>query len=89
MFEYFDTGLTYITIGLAVAVFCRFVARWSIVGEFWGALIVGLLGAVIGGLVDQWLEPILRNLSNFNSVNVFAAVFGSVLLIWIVSKIGD
>lgn len=89
MFEYFDTGLTYITIGLAVAVFSRFIVRWSIIGDFWGALTMGLIGAVFGGLVDQWLGQIIQILSNFNTVNVFAATCGSLVLVWILSKISD
>ena len=82
MIEYVEVGLTFVTIGLAAAIFCHFVLRRRVPGDFWGALIVGLIGAVLGGLLDQALAGVIERLSHFNTVNVFAAAFCAFLLIW-------
>ena len=89
MFEYVDVGLTYITIGLAAAIFCHFILRRRVLGDFWGALIVGLIGAALGGLADQVFAGVIERLANFNSVNVFAAGFCALLLIWVLSRLND
>jgi hypothetical protein len=49
-FFYFNVGLTYLTIGVAAAVFFYFVLKKPVLGKFWGALIVGLIGSFLGGL---------------------------------------
>ncbi len=89
MFQYVDVGLTYITVGLAAAVVAHFGLRQRVPGDFWGALILGLIGAAAGGLLDQVLADLIRRLSNFNSVNLFAAGFVALLLIWLFSRLND
>lgn len=89
MIEYIEVGLTFVTIGLAAAIFCHFVLRRRVPGEFWGALIVGLIGAVLGGLLDQALAGLIARLAHFNTVNVFAAAFCAFLLIWLLSRLND
>ena len=86
---YVNAALTYVTIGLASAVFFHFIIRRPLLGNFWGALIVGLVGAVLGGLLDQLLAPVITALANFNSVNIFAAVAISLGLIWGFSKVSS
>lgn len=58
LFYYFNVGLTYVAIGLACAVFYVFILRKTVLGRFWGALIVGLVGSFLGG--------ILRKLDSFD-----------------------
>lgn len=89
MFQYVDVGLTYITVGLAAAIFCHFVLRRRVLGDFWGALIVGLIGAVLGGMLDQVLAGVIERLSHFNSVNLFAAGFCAIALIWTLSRLNE
>ena len=89
MFEYVDVGLTYITVGLAAAIFCHFVLRRRVLGDFWGALIVGLIGAVLGGMLDQVLVHVIERLAHVNSVNLFAAGFCAIALIWALSRLND
>ena len=89
MFQYVDVGLTYITIGLAAAIFCHFVLRRRVLGEFWGALIVGLIGAVLGGLLDQVFWRLIERLAHFNTVNLFAAGFCALALIWVLSRLNE
>ena len=87
IFYFINVGLTYLTIGMASAVYFPFILRKPMLGRFWGALIVGLIGSFLGGLIDQLFPEIIAQLSDFNSVNIFAAVITSLLLIWILSKV--
>lgn len=89
MFQYVDVGLTYITVGLAAAIFYHFILRRRVIGDFWGALIVGLLGAVLGGVLDQVLAGVIERLAHFNSVNLFAAGFCAIALIWILARLNE
>ena len=89
MIQYVEVGLTFVTIGLAAAIFCHFVLRRRVPGDFWGALIVGLVGAALGGLLDQAFAGLIKRLANFNTVNVFAAAFCAFLLIWLLSRLND
>jgi uncharacterized membrane protein YeaQ/YmgE (transglycosylase-associated protein family) len=85
-FFYFNVGLTYLTIGVASAVFFFFILKKPILGKFWGALIVGLIGSFLGGLVDQLFSSAIKYLSDFNTVNVFAALGTAMFMIWLLSK---
>ena len=84
---YINVGLTYCTIGFAAAVFFYFVLRKAILGNFLGALIVGFIGSFFGGLLNYVFVDAIRILSDFNSVNIFAALFVSLLLIWIFHRV--
>ncbi|HET6487023.1 MAG TPA: hypothetical protein VFH83_11420 [Spirochaetia bacterium] len=85
-FYYFRVGLTYVTIGVAAAVFFFFVVKKPVLGRLWGALIVGLVGSFLGGLIDQIFSRVIAYLSDVNSVNVFSALATSLLMIWLLSK---
>jgi hypothetical protein len=85
-FYYFKVGVTYVTIGVAAAVFFFFVVKKPVLGKLWGALIVGLIGSFLGGLIDQIFSKLIRYLSDLNSVNVFSALAVSLFMIWLLSK---
>lgn len=89
MFQYLDVGLTYLTVGLAAAVFWHVILRRRVPGDFWGALVVGLIGAVLGGVLDQLLTGVIERLAHFNSVNLFAAGFCAIALIWILARLNE
>ena len=89
MFQYGAVGLTYLTVGLAAAIFCHFVLRRRVLGNFWGALVVGLIGSVLGGMLDQVLAGVIERLAHFNSVNLFAAGFCASALIWTLSRLNE
>ena len=93
MFQYLSVGLTYLTVGLAAAIFCHFVLRRRVLGNFWAALVVGLIGAVLGGLLDQMLageiERPVERLAHVNSVNLFAAGLCAIALIWTLSRLNE
>ena len=42
MIEYIEVGLTFVTIGLTAAIFCHFVLRRRVPGEFWAFLLIWL-----------------------------------------------
>jgi uncharacterized membrane protein YeaQ/YmgE (transglycosylase-associated protein family) len=85
-FYYFRVGLTYVTIGIASAVFFFFAVKKPVLGRLWGAIVVGLVGSFLGGLIDQLLSPVIQYLADVNSVNVFSALATSLLMIWLLSK---
>jgi uncharacterized membrane protein YeaQ/YmgE (transglycosylase-associated protein family) len=87
LFYYFNVGLTYFAIGFATAVFYVFILRKPLLGKFWGALIVGLIGSFLGGLIDFLFDDIIEYLSDFNSVNVIASVITAVVLVSIFSRV--
>jgi len=59
-----------------------------VLGKFWGALIVGLVGSFLGGLVAQLFKGVIKYLAEFNNgtVNVFAAAGISMFMLWLLSK---
>jgi uncharacterized membrane protein YeaQ/YmgE (transglycosylase-associated protein family) len=89
MLYYFTVGLTYVVIGLACAIFYVFILRKPVLGRFWGALIVGLVGSFLGGLIDQLFAHVIAWLADFNSVNVFASLFTALVLISIFSRVSS
>ena len=86
MSPFVNVALTYATIGLAAAIVAHYLMRQHVIGGFWIALVVGLVGAVLGGLLDQLLAGVIERLANFNSVNVFAAGGMALLLIWALAR---
>ena len=89
MLYYFTVGLTYVVIGLACAIYYVFILRKPVLGRFWGALIVGLVGSFLGGLIDQLFANVIAWLADFNSVNVFASLFTALVLISIFSRVSS
>ncbi len=89
LFYYINVGLTYFTIGFACAVFFTFIVKKPLLGRFWGALIVGLIGSFLGGLIDQIFADAISYLADFNSVNVFAASLTALFMIWVLSKVSS
>jgi uncharacterized membrane protein YeaQ/YmgE (transglycosylase-associated protein family) len=87
---YLTIGLAYLVVGFGVALFFYFVLRKSFLGNFWGALLIGLIGAFAGGLVDFLFSDIIGTLANLNnSVNIFPPVITAFILVWLFSLITD
>ena len=59
----------------------------TVLGRFWGALTVGMIGSFLGGVIYRAFPKFFEALSDFNDVNVFAALGCSLLLIWILSRL--
>jgi hypothetical protein len=88
---YLNVALTYVTIGFASAIFIFYVLKRPILGHFWGALIIGLIGSFLGGAVasTRAAQRLFLFLAEFNDVNVFAAGGCSLLLIWTLSRLSS
>jgi hypothetical protein len=79
---YLSIALTYIVIAFAVALLFVFLFRKRILGHFWGALIVALLGAFLGGVVDYLFHDVIEALRNLNdAVNVFPPMIAAFILL--------
>jgi uncharacterized membrane protein YeaQ/YmgE (transglycosylase-associated protein family) len=86
---YLNTALTYLTIGFASAIFVYYILKKKVPGRFLGAIIVGLIGSFIGGVVYQAFPDIFNFLADLNSVNVFAALFFSLAFILILAELSS
>jgi uncharacterized membrane protein YeaQ/YmgE (transglycosylase-associated protein family) len=86
---YFNVLLTYLTIGFASAIFIYFILKRRVIGNFWGALIVGFIGSFLGGVIYRAFPAFFKWLSDFNDVNVFSAFSFSLFLIWVFSKLSS
>ncbi len=70
----------YFAIGIGVGCFFYFVLKRYTLGEVWGASIVGIIGAVLGGHI---IDKILEALKSVQNVNIGAAILGAALLVWV------
>ena len=68
----------YVFIGFLSAIFIYFILKKPVLGKFWAAFILGIIGAVLGGFL---LDDIFRRLTDIYNINVLSSVFLSCLLI--------
>ena len=87
--NYLNIGLTYIAVGFAVAIITYYIMKKSIPGNFWGALVIGLIGSFLGGTIYRLIPEILNKLADINYVNVYAAFGMAFFLVLILSKISS
>lgn len=85
MLAYLNVALTYVAVALGSAILMFYGVRREMPGRFWGALVVGLVGAVLGGIADQLLAGVFERLTDVNTVNLYAATGASLLCIWLLS----
>ncbi|MBN1525901.1 MAG: hypothetical protein JW904_15590 [Spirochaetales bacterium] len=82
--------LTYTIVGMAAAIFYYFILKKQLLGNFIGAMVVGLIGSFLGYAVDYlFRDNIIEWLSNFNGVNVFAAIGTAFFFLWVFSKVSS
>ena len=86
---YFNVGLIYAVIGFGVALIYYFIFKKPMLGNFWGALVVALVGSFLGGVVGTVFAGIIAALANLNSVNIFPPIITAFLVIWIFSKVSE
>ncbi len=70
----------YLVIGVAIGAFFYYILKKHTLGEIWGASIVGVIGAVLGG---KLLDKLLTWLANIGYVNIGAALIGAIILVWL------
>ena len=72
----------YVLVGFFSAVFVYFILRRRVLGRFWLAFVMGIIGSVLGGVL---LDDIFRKLTDIYNINVLAALFLSCILILLYS----
>mgnify|MGYP000495216894 CR=1 FL=1 len=71
-------------IGFLSAVFIYFILKKTVLGKFWSAFIIGIIGAVMGGFL---LDDIFKKLTDVYNINILASFFFSCVLIWFYSLV--
>lgn len=87
--NYLNIGLTYLVIGFAAAIIIYFVMKKTVPGNFWGALIIGLIGSFLGGTIYRLIPDILNKLADINYINVYTAFGMAFGLLLLLSKISS
>jgi uncharacterized membrane protein YeaQ/YmgE (transglycosylase-associated protein family) len=72
----------YVGIGLISTIFVYFILKRSVLGRFWAAFIMGIIGSVLGGFL---LDDIFRKLTEVYNINILSSLFLSCVLIWLYS----
>ncbi len=72
----------YIGIGFISTIFVYFILKKNVLGRFWAAFIMGIIGSVLGGFL---LDDIFRKLTEVYNINILSSLFLSCLLIWFYS----
>ncbi|MCK5569394.1 MAG: hypothetical protein KAJ15_06735, partial [Spirochaetes bacterium] len=72
----------YIVIGFISTIFVYFILKKNVLGRFWAAFIMGIIGSVLGGFL---LDDIFRKLTEVYNINILSALFLSCLLVWFYS----
>lgn len=85
--SYLNVGLTYFVIGFLAAIIIYFVLKKPVPGNFPGALIVGLIGSFLGGLVYKAIPWFFNALADINYVNAYAAFACAFFLVWLLAKL--
>jgi len=87
---YFNIGLIYFIIGFGSAILCYYIFKKDVIGHFIGALIVGLIGSFLGGVIEFYFADIIKLLTNLNnSVNIFPPLITAGVLLWIFVKVSE
>lgn len=85
---YFNIGLIYFIIGFAAALVFYLFFKKDIIGKFWGALIVGLVGSFLGAVLEYLLYDVIEYLRNINNaVNIFPPIITAFILLWLFSRV--
>lgn len=85
--DFFNTGLTFLVTGFAAAILIFFLMKKKVPGNFWGALVVALIGSILGDTLYKLFPEILSSLSSINAVNVYAGFAVAFILLLIFSKL--
>ncbi len=88
--NYLNIALIYASCGFAVALVSYYLFKKKVFGKFLGALIVAIVGAFFGGILEFILEDVISYLSNLNGiVNIFPPLITSIIFIWIFSNVSS
>jgi uncharacterized membrane protein YeaQ/YmgE (transglycosylase-associated protein family) len=74
----------YVGVGFLSAIFVYFILKKPILGQFWTALILGIIGSVLGGFL---LDDVFKKLTDVFNINILSSVFFSCVLILVYSLV--
>ena len=74
----------YVVVGIISAFFVYFILNRKVLGRFGVAIIMGIIGSIFGGFL---LDDVFKKLTDIYNVNVLAALFLSIILIWLYSTV--
>ncbi|MCF7938356.1 MAG: hypothetical protein K9L68_07130 [Spirochaetales bacterium] len=83
---YFNVGFTYVLVGFIAALIVYYLLRKPIIGNFWGALIIGCIGSFFGGILYVLFDDFFLILTDINSVNIYPAIVAALLLLLVFSR---
>ena len=87
---YFNIGLIYFIIGIAVAFTFYFLMKKRVLGKFWGALAIAIVGSYLGGVIEYIFGDVIDKLANVNNaVNIFPPIITAFIFVWIFSKVSE
>ncbi len=78
------TLLIYMLVGALIGVVFYFTMGQSFIGKIYGAIILGIIGSITGGLLlrdpVKWIRDFFHD--HFQ-IEILAVILGSILLIWV------
>jgi len=74
----------YVGVGFFSAIFIYFILKKHVLGKFWAAFIMGIIGSVMGGYL---LDDIFKELTDVYNINILSSLFLSCILIWFYSLV--
>lgn len=67
-----------------ISAYCVYIKRYKFFGNFWGAVIIGCLGAI---LFNYLLNGVSKFFAEKFNVNILAAILGVILFLYILKKV--
>ncbi len=87
---YLAIGLSYVAVGALMALIYVYVFRRHFSGSFWGATLVAVIGAFLGGLVDFLFADLISTLSSINGVlNIFPPIITAAILLSVFAGLSE
>jgi membrane protein YqaA with SNARE-associated domain len=87
---YLAVGLSYLAIGAVLAFVYVYLFRRTFAGKFWGAAIVAIAGAFLGGLLNYLFRDLIEHLSSINGVlNIFPPIIAAAVLLSIFAGLSE
>lgn len=87
---YLAVALSYIVTGFVVALLFVYVLRRRFSGNFWAAVLVSVIGAFVGGVVDFLFDDIIAALTSINGIfNIFPPLIAAAILLTIFANLSE
>ncbi len=87
-----QTFAIYLIIGIITAVFFYFLLNKQFLGDIYGGITIGIIGAILGGyLLNEPVHISYKFIKENFHVNLFSTLIGSIVFVWVfnlVSPVG-